>query len=69
VPRRTYRITVHGRVSERLASAFSELTTAEQRPGQTSLTGTFVDASQLYGVLEHMRDLGLELARVEEVAT
>ena len=61
-----YRITVRGRLSERFASAFHGMT-LERRPGETALVGTIADQGQLYGVLDRLRDFGLELVRLEEL--
>jgi hypothetical protein len=62
----TYRITVRGRLSERFFSAFEGMT-LEPKNGKTAIVGPVVDQSQLYGLLERLRDLGLELVRLEEV--
>jgi hypothetical protein len=59
-----YRVTVKGRLSERFASAF-EGVTLEPGAGETALVGR-LDQSQLYGLLDRLRDFGLELLRVEE---
>lgn len=61
----SYRVTVKGRLSERFASAF-EGVTLEPGAGETALVGR-LDQSQLYGLLDRLRDFGLELRRVEEV--
>jgi len=61
-----YRITVRGRLSERFASAFVGMT-LERKPGETALVGLIADQGQLYGVLDRVRDFGLELVRLEEV--
>jgi hypothetical protein len=54
------RITVRGRLSERLAVAFDGMTL--RRCGDaTELVGDVVDHAQLHGVLTRIRDLGLEL--------
>jgi hypothetical protein len=65
-PRR-YRITVRGRLSERFASAFDGMT-IEPGAGKTVLVGDIVDQAQLYGVLDLLRNLGLDLMSVEEGA-
>jgi len=57
------RITVRGRLSQRLARAFDGLTLAP-RAGATELAGEVVDQAQLYGLLTRIRDLGLELESV-----
>jgi hypothetical protein len=64
--RRRYRITVRARLSDRLASAF-EGVAVEHGAGETSFVG-LIDQSQLYGILDRVREFGLELLRVEEVA-
>jgi hypothetical protein len=61
-----YRITVRGRLSERFASAFQGMT-IERKPGETAFVGMIADQGQLYGVLDRLRDFGLELVRLEEV--
>lgn len=58
-----YRLVVRGRLSERLASAFDGLT-VEAAEGQTVLSGRFLDQSQLHGVLDRLRALGIELVSV-----
>ena len=57
------RITVRGRLSERLAAAFDGLTPV-CRAGATELVGELVDQAQLHGLLGRIRDLGLELEAV-----
>ena len=64
--RRNYRIVVRGRLTERLASAFSGMT-LEPQEGTTALVGAISDQSHLFGVLERIRSLGLELIHVERV--
>ena len=58
-----YRLVVRGRLSERLTSGFDGLT-VEARDGQTILSGRFRDQSQLHGVLDRLRALGIELVSV-----
>jgi hypothetical protein len=57
------RITVRGRLSPRLASAFEGMTPC-YRHGHTDLVGEIADQAQLYGLLSRIRDLGLELENV-----
>jgi hypothetical protein len=64
-PRR-YRVIIRGRLSERFAGAFEHMT-LEARPGETVLTGELVDPSQIYGLLDRLRDFGLELVSFTEV--
>ena len=61
-----YRITVRGRLSERFASAFDGMT-LHPSPGKTTLVGELADQSQLFGLLDRIRDFGLDLLSVEEV--
>jgi hypothetical protein len=61
-PRR-YEIVVSGRLSERFASVFGDLA-LEPSAGETALSGVFADQAQLYGVLDRLRDLNLELVSV-----
>ena len=60
---RTVRITVSGRLSERLAAAFDGMRLV-QRTGAADLVGEVVDQAQLYGLLTRIRDLALELESV-----
>jgi hypothetical protein len=66
VPSTRYRIVVKGRLSERLGGAFGELE-LEPMSGATALSGEFVDETQLYGVIDRLRDLGVELVSVNAV--
>jgi hypothetical protein len=55
-----YRITVRGRLTERLGSAFEGMT-LHSADGDTHLVGEVRDQSQLFGLLDTMRALGVEL--------
>ena len=59
-----YRICVRGRVTERLASAFEGMR-LESGVAQSGFTGEIHDQSQLFGLLDRVRDLGLELVSVQ----
>jgi len=61
-----YRIVVRGRLSPRFDAAFDGLTLHTSR-GRTTLTGSFRDEAQLYGVLDRLRDFGIELESVNVV--
>lgn len=60
----TYRICVRGRVTERLGSALEGMR-LEAGAAETAFTGEIRDQSQLYGLLDRVRDLGLELVSVQ----
>ena len=67
MPATTYRITVRGTLSEHFAANFDGMR-AEPADSGTALVGDMIDQSQLYGLLNRLRDLGVELVRVERVA-
>ena len=58
-----YEIVVRGRLSERYGAGFDGMT-LESRAGETILTGAFLDQTQLYGLINRLRDLGIELVSV-----
>ncbi len=60
-----YRITVRGRLTGHLGSAFEGLA-LEPGHDQTVLVGEIRDQAHLYGVLDRVGNLGLELVSVEE---
>lgn len=57
------RVTVQGRLSERLAAAFDGMTLV-RCAGASVLVGEVADQAQLHGLLSRIRDLGLELESV-----
>ena len=63
---RHYEIVVRGRLSRRYEGAFDGVTLVP-RTGQTTLRANLVDQSQLYGLLNRLRDLGIELISVNAV--
>ena len=63
----TYRITVKERLSDRFVAGIEGLQ-AEPVACGTALVGDVVDQTQLYGLLNRLRDLGVELIRVERVS-
>jgi hypothetical protein len=58
-----YEITVRGRLSETLLAAFDGLT-ATPAAAETVLRGEIADQAALYGVLDRIESLGLELLAV-----
>jgi hypothetical protein len=61
-----YRITVKGRVGERLFDSFTPLQ-VETAAGETTLTGPIVDQAALQGILSMIQGLGLELLEVKRL--
>ena len=58
-----YQICVRGRLTERLAAALDGMTLHSSAVNSV-FTGEVKDQSQLYGLLDRLRDLGLELISV-----
>jgi hypothetical protein len=63
-----YGICVRSRVTERLGSALEGMR-LEAGATETVFTGEIHDQSQLYGLLDRIRDLGLELVSVQPQPT
>jgi hypothetical protein len=61
---KVYRIVVRSELSTVYAVAFEGME-MEARDGDTVLTGRVIDQPQLYGILERINGLGLELLSVE----
>ncbi|OMC51555.1 hypothetical protein A5747_23155 [Mycobacterium sp. IS-836] len=59
-----YRICIRGCLTERLGSALAGMR-LEAGSTETAFTGEIRDQSQLYGLLDRVRDLGLELVSVQ----
>jgi hypothetical protein len=59
-----YRIVVRSELTDRHASAFEDLE-METKNGQTILTGEVKDQPHLFGILERLNGLGLELLSVQ----
>ena len=62
-----YEIRLKGHLDARWAERFADLSFSHERDGTTILSGPVVDQAALYGVLRHVRDLGLPLLSVMEV--
>jgi hypothetical protein len=60
-----YTIVVRGRLSERFASAFPGVAAASGGD-ETRIDTDPLDLSQFYGLLEHLRNLAVELISVHE---
>ena len=65
--RQRYEIVVRGRLSSRYEWAFDGASIVP-RHGQTTLRADLIDQSQLYGLLNRLRDLGIELVSVNPAA-
>jgi len=65
--RQRYEIVVQGRLSSRYEGAFDGARLVA-RHGQTTLRADLIDQSQLYGLLNRLRDLGIELVSVNPAA-
>ncbi len=63
-----YRISVRGRLGDRLEAAFSEMS-LEPGDGETAIVGEVRDQAHLYGILDQIRNLGLELICVNAAET
>ncbi len=61
-----YEIRVKGKLSAAVQSSFDGMT-AELEPVETVLAGTMEDQAALYGVLQRVQSLGLELVEVRRV--
>jgi hypothetical protein len=61
---RTVRITVRGSLNDRFATAFDGMTPVRSA-GTTELVGPVADQAQLHGLLERIRDFGLEIEAVQ----
>ena len=59
--RTVYRIVVRSELDERCAVAFEGM---ETKHGNTVLTGEIIDQPHLYGILDRINGLGLELLSV-----
>ena len=59
---------LRGRLSERFESAFDGMS-LEHGPNRTVLVGDVRDQAHLYGLLDRLRDFGIELLAVEAVGT
>ena len=66
-PHRRYDIVVRGRLSDRYEYAFDGVT-LEPRHGETRLHAELTDQAQLYGLLNRLRDFGIELLSVNAVS-
>ena len=62
-----YRVVLRGALSNRFAGEFEGMQ-MERVAGTTVLSGNVVDQTHLYGLLDRLPELGIELVSVEPVA-
>jgi len=65
----TYEIRFRGYLDERHARWFEGLSMTRLPQGETLLQGYLPDQPALYGVLNRIRDLGLQLIEIKEVSS
>ena len=63
-----YEIRLAGHLDQRWAEWFDGLTVTQEGDGTTVLHGPIVDQAALHGLLQKVRDLGLPLVSVTQVA-
>ena len=63
-----YELVIRGRIGLRLRRAFNDFEVTSSGPDETHLRGWIPDQCALHGVLEQMRDLGLNLIDVHQVS-
>jgi hypothetical protein len=68
VPDATYQLVIRGELGERYGYLFEgmQMTCTD---GTTVLVGRVEDQAQLFGLIERIEELGLELVSVQQVAT
>jgi hypothetical protein len=62
----SYVVRIKGRLSDSLLAEFGGLT-ATSKPGETVLHGLVRDQAELYGLLDRIQSLGLELIEVRRL--
>lgn len=62
-----YEFRVAGRLSEHIRGAFPDMTVLDAPP-ETIIRGDVIDDSQMHGVLALIRNLGLRVVSVNQVA-
>lgn len=61
-----YQIRIKGHLDERWMRWFEGFTVLQQPDSETFISGTMIDQAALFGVLNRIRDLGLELISVQQ---
>ena len=60
-----YEIRVKGHLDPRRAASFAGLTLTHLPDGETLLSGAIADQAELHALLTRIRDLGLQLIKIE----
>ncbi len=64
-----YHIHIQGHLDPQWSDWFEHMTLTHNADGTTTLTGPVVDQAALYGLLDKLRDLGLQLIAVSRVGS
>lgn len=64
--RKGYRIVVRGEFGDLLTAAFSDVT-VEMGEGETALITTVRDSQELYGLMDRLRDHGVQILTVGQI--
>lgn len=62
-PGQNYEFVLRGEIGDHFGLVFEGMR-LERRQGMTVLTGSMLDQAQLHGVIERIRDIGIELVAV-----
>ena len=63
-----YEIRIKGRLSDSLSQSFEDFT-ASVKPAETVMRGELRDQAELYGLLDQIQSLGLELIEVRKLSS
>lgn len=63
-PRPNFEIEIAGHLSDQRGRRFEDLQVTRLSGGNTRLSGKLLDQAQLFGVLAHIRDMGLQLMSI-----
>jgi hypothetical protein len=62
-----YEVVIRGQIGDSLRYALEGLEVTSSGPDETHLRGWLIDQAALHGVLERIRDLGLELTALKRL--
>ncbi len=62
-----YEIKLKGSLSSDWSDWFSDMSFSQDEQGNTLLTGPLADQAALYGLLDRLRDLGMELLAINRL--